>query len=163
MSIGQALDVFRTCYLADISYPNGFPERLVALGFEKTAEKQSMDEEGGRNSRHLYQRTGSPYGFSFLHLDGGGVSDGALVLSDTPDARAELLSFVNAQPNLAETTQEVRDFLAFAPEDVSWALVASRFWTSKAIGETGAIILSDPRCLTLRTAPKPLLSPPAAI
>ncbi|MCF2903794.1 hypothetical protein L0666_02240 [Octadecabacter sp. CECT 8868] len=137
MSTSEALDVFRDCYLSDIIYPNSFPERLVALGFVKAAERQSIDEDGRPNSRHLYQRAGTPYGFSFLHLNGGGLSDGALVLPDTPDTRAELLSFVNDQPNLVETTEETRAFLAFAPEDVSWALVQSRFWTSKAVGETG--------------------------
>jgi len=133
----DALATFADQYLSIIELPNGFPDRLTQAGFFEVDRKYSVDEDGGRVGRLLFQKPDTRFAFSCLVADDGKISDGALLLPRTRENHDQLLAFVQAQPNLKETTEETRFFFASVPEDVSWSLVDSRFWTSKAVGKTG--------------------------
>jgi hypothetical protein len=144
MTFQRAFGLFYACYLADLDHAQRFPERLQDAGFAEVDRRPVQDPDAGRTDRVLHHDGRSSFAFTFLADETGGISDGALVFPESAAEHAALLEFVNALPNLVETTGETRYLMAFAPEAVSWPLLETRFWTSKSPGQTGLNISLGP-------------------
>lgn len=138
MDVLVALNEFKETILARIDQLEDCPDKLRQAGFQEVSLKRpEVDEDETPVTLVLHRSANAPFAFSYSLSEPNVVSDVALVFPDLSEAYDAVLNFVQQQPNLTDTTSEVSQYLNFAPDYLVETFARSRFWTAKAVGQTG--------------------------
>ncbi|EBA16044.1 hypothetical protein RSK20926_05512 [Roseobacter sp. SK209-2-6] len=135
MSFDPAVEIFTTHCLENIDALRTAPAALKELGFIASNNIVFSDESGMQET--LMAKPETAYAYSYQIDEFGTVQNCALLLPDTTETRALLISVVNERPNLKDVTKEALSYLSLAPNEIAANLAEGQFWNSKEYGATG--------------------------
>ena len=138
MDVYEALNAFEEILLGELDQLHDLPNRLRQAEFKEVSRKSpDIAEDEQPVTLVLHKSANAPFAFSYILSDTNAVSDVALLFPNLSGAYDEVLNFVQQQENLIKTTSEVSQYLDLAPDYLRDTFARSRFWTAKAVGQTG--------------------------
>ena len=138
MDVYEALNAFEEILLGELDQLHDLPNRLRQAEFKEVLRKSpDIAEDEQPVTLVLHKSANAPFAFSYILSDTNAVSDVALLFPNLSGAYDEVLNFVQQQENLINTTSEVSQYLDLAPDYLRDTFARSRFWTAKAVGQTG--------------------------